>query len=852
MKTISLTNPCDKIINLLLLVTILAGCQLNTAPDLITKNIDQAWKFKKSTDTTWLPATVPGTVHTDLLQNKIISEPFYRDEESKLQWIEKESWNYCDTFDLNDDIFSKKNILLHFDGLDTYADVSLNGQKILVCNNMFRSWQADVKSLLKEKGNILEITFLPAALQDSVKTKSLPYKLPDTRVFSRKAAYQYSWDWGPRFVTSGIWRSVRIEAWNNCRIQNIFISTDRVNSDKAVMKLEVNFLSSTVGKADIDLLINNTHLKSKGVDVNEGSNKITFPFEIENPALWWSNGLGEPHLYQAEVRLSVNNGLSDVKNARFGIRKIELVRESDSIGRSFYLKLNGQPVFMKGANYIPPDNFMPRVTNEKYKAVIESVKEANMNMLRVWGGGNYENENFYDLCDENGILVWQDFMFACNLYPGNEGFLENIKQEAEDNIIRLRNHPSLALWCGNNEIDEAWHNWGWQKQFAYSFKDSIEIWNNYLKIFDQILPEALHKLDPSRPYHPSSPSIGWGHPESLLFDDSHYWGVWWGEQPFEIFPEKIGRFMSEYGFQGMPDMKSIKKFTLPDDRKIGSPVMQVHQKHPRGTELINLYMERDYKVPARFEDYVYVSQLLQAEGIVGAVEAHRRSMPRCMGTLYWQLNDCWPVTSWSSIDYYGNWKALHYLVGKAFAGILVSPVLEEGKLCVYVVSDAVESFPAALQMKIIDFNGNIIWQHQKDLLVKSSSAEKQFATKLTYILKNKSMNDVVFSATILKAGKPLSSNHFYFNKPKFLNLPEAKPEFTIQKTAEGYRISITTERLLKNLHLEVDGYDGKFNDNYFDVLPGELLEVNFITDQTIPDFKNKLTYRTLNEINHKL
>ncbi len=827
------------------------GCQQNNSSDMIGKNLESGWEFKKSTDTTWLPATVPGTVHTDLLNNKIINEPFYRDEETKLQWVGQQTWNYRTTFDVGAEIFQKENVILNFDGLDTYAEIKLNGQNILTCNNMFRIWQVDAKPFLKETGNILEITFLPSQQLDSLEAAQLTYKLPDNRVFSRKAAYQSGWDWGPVFITSGIWRPVSIRAWDDLLIQNIYISTDSLLAGKAIMQLEANILSGKDGNAAFRFYVNDKKTVCTKISLVKGINNFTFPFEVENPELWWSNGLGEAHLYQAEVRINNNDGLAGIKTTSFGIRKIELVQEPDSIGRSFYFKLNGQPVFMKGANYIPSESFTTRFTPEEYKALVLSAKAANMNMLRIWGGGIYENDVFYDLCDENGILVWQDFMFACNMYPGGEDFFENVKHEAEDNIVRLRNHPSLALWCGNNEVDEAWHNWGWQKQFGYSEKDSSEIWNNYLRVFHQIFPDALQKLDPTRPYHPSSPANGWGRKESMETGDSHYWGVWWGEQPFEIYTQKVGRFMSEYGFQGMPSITSIKKYTLPDDRKIGTPVMQVHQKHPRGTELINLYMERDFKIPAGFEDYIYVSQLLQAEGITTAIEAHRRNMPRCMGTLYWQLNDCWPVTSWSSVDYYGNWKALHYFAKEAFSQTLVSPTLEDNNMLVYVITDETKGFDAVLKMKLIDFEGENIWMKDTNVFINGNTSNLCFWMPANDLLKNFDKRQIVLVAEVMVQSQVISKNLLYFEKPKNLILTAVDPEVRVEKTDGGYRISISGKSLIKNLYLEFPDIDGHFNRNFVDVLPHEKVEVIFETKSEIPNDNLKPVVRTLNMINAK-
>jgi len=832
----------------LFIVTILFSCAKATKPDFTAKELTTNWQFKNLVESNWLPAEVPGVVHTDLLAAGIIEDPFYRDNEETLEWIENETWVYQTSFDLNEGLLNTQNLQLVFDGLDTYAEVKLNGQHLLNTDNMFRRWTANIKPFAKAKNNLLEIIFTPAVIEDSIKDAKMNYRLPDVRAYSRKAPYQYGWDWGPRFVTCGIWRPVKIEGWNEIKIDNYQIVQKEVSEEKAeidfVINLETNpdRIQNPV-RVELEIKSQGNSIVTLQIELNPDRDKIQIPLSIDTPKLWWCNGLGDPDLYDFDLKLFSGNTILDQRSGHFGVREIELVREKDATGESFYFKLNGQPVFMKGANYIPMDNFTPRVTVEKYENLLNSAVDANMNMLRVWGGGIYEEDIFYDFCDENGILVWQDFMFACNMYPGDPAFLENVKHEAEDNIIRLRNHPSIALWCGNNEVDEGWHNWGWQKSLGYSVEDSTEVWKNYKAVFHQILPEVIQKFDPTRAYHSSSPTIGWGHEESRQTGDSHYWGVWWGEEPFEIYEQRVGRFMSEYGFQGMPELASIETFTLPEDREIGSGVMQVHQKHPRGTELIQTYMERDYIVPDDFEDYIYISQLLQAEGIRIALEAHRRAMPHCMGTLYWQLNDCWPVTSWASLDYYGKWKALHYFAKDAFAETLVSPVIEEDELKVYVVSDKTKDYEAALEMKLIDFEGIELWSLEKELTVNAQTSEVVFAVPQANLLKNHDPGKVVFVAKIFSDDKPICRNLFYFKKVKDLHLPKAEPEISVEEVGEGYKLTITSKKLIKNLFLEMPGIEGRFDKNFFDVLPGESVVVIYQTNEQIEGFEDLLKWR---------
>jgi beta-mannosidase len=646
-------------------------------------NFDK-WSFRNTKDTKYLPATVPGTVHTDLLANGIIEDPFYRDNEKKVQWIEKENWVYRTEFRIEN---LEKNRDLVFEGLDTYAKVFINGQNVLNAENMFAGYRIkEINKYLKKGNNILEIFFRsPIAVEDSLAKifykQSGIKKLPETgRIFTRKAAYHYGWDWSPRFVTCGIWRDVYMEVFDNAKINNVFVS-QRINEDYTKAILGFNVELNTADTEGFETEVVNKEDES----VNKFPGKDNISITVDNPKLWWSNGTGEPYLYKYEVVLKKGDKVFDRKPVNIGIRKIELVQEQDSAGKSFYFKLNGVPVFMKGANYIPADNFLPRVTKDKYRELIRIAKETNMNMLRVWGGGIYEDDEFYEQCDENGILVWQDFMFACAMYPWDKDFLSKVSEEAEYNIKRLRNHPSVALWCGNNEIDEGWKNWGWQNN--YSEEQKSLIWNGYQKVFQELLPEIVSKNTDGTPYVSTSPQTGWGHKESMTRGDSHYWGVWWGMEKFDTLEKKVPRFMSEYGFQGFPDTSTINKFTEEKDRYLFSDVLKMHQKHPTGFENLTKYMEM-YKLKTEdYNTYIKNTQDLQTLCLKTAIEAQRRSMPYCMGTLLWQFNDCNPVISWSVLDYYGKSKPSLEVVKRLYDDILIIPVEESGVIKVYVVND---------------------------------------------------------------------------------------------------------------------------------------------------------------------
>jgi beta-mannosidase len=528
--------------------------------------------------------------------------------------------------------------------------------------------------------------------------------------------------------------------------------------------------------------------------------------------------------------LEQNRKIIDNKELKIGLRTIELVQEKDTFGTSFYFKLNGKSVFMKGANYIPQDSFIPKQTPSSYNELVQNARKANMNMLRVWGGGVYADDEFYNTCDANGILVWQDFMFACAMYPGDEKFVENVKQEVIDNVNRLQNHPSIALWCGNNENDEGWHNWGWQKQFNYSKADSTQIWNDYKKVFHEMIPKTLDSLlsKEKNLYWPSSPSIGWGRKESLTQGDSHYWGVWWGKEPFEMYKKKVGRFMSEYGFQGMPNMETLKKVLTKEDFNFTSEAFKNHQKHLTGFETINEYMARDFPVPTSMEKYNYVSQLLQAHGMKTAIEAHRLAKPYCMGSLYWQLNDCWPVTSWSTLDYYGNWKAAHYQVKESFAPILLAVTENADGYSIIGSNDNLKAISGTLAVKLIDFSGKEIWSATKVCTLdveKSTNCLQISNAELPKYEKEKTVLIIEFTSNQKK-----TIAHHYFVKPKELQLK--KPTIEIKIVGETL-IELKTNTLAKNVYLQAN--DALFEENYFDLIPGipKIIKTQKPTQDTI-------------------
>ncbi|CAL2065531.1 beta-mannosidase [Tenacibaculum sp. 190524A05c] len=843
---------------LFFIVFSIIGCKKSIVNEM---EINSNWTFKKEKDTVWRTAEVPGTVHTDLLSNNIIENPFYRLNEHDVQWVDKSNWIYQSTFPITKDLLTKEQIEMEFEGIDTYGKIYLNNKEILTTDNMFRRYKVDVKSILKEGDNTLKVVLESPITKGIEKYDAIDYQIEvsdndlaeigkvegkkKVSVFSRKAGYHFGWDWGPRLVTSGIWRPVVLRSWDNFKIDDVFIR-QQIAKDSASLSASVEINShKEIENSIVEISVNDSIVTSKEFNLKPGQNKFTIPFSIRNPKLWWPNGMGEQYLYNIEVKARHKNH-SDSKVNRVGLRTIELKREKDSIGSSFYFTVNGIPTFMKGANYIPQDIFLPRVKSSNYQHILNSAKDANMNMIRVWGGGVYENKEFYDLCDEMGLLVWQDFMFACAMYPGDDAYLESVKQEAIDNVKRLRNHTSIALWCGNNEVLSAWERWGWKQKVTkeQSEKAANTTWKSYTDIFHKVLPEVVEQYDSDRKYWASSPSSELGVPESHTDGDAHYWGVWWGKEPFSNYNVKIPRFMSEFGFQSFPELATVNKYTIPEDHDIFSEVMKSHQRSSIGNGTIKEYMLRHYKQPKDFESFLYVSHLLQAYGITTGIEAHRKNRYRCMGSLYWQINDCWPVASWSSIDYYGKWKALHYGVKKAFEKTIISFDDKESSdfVAIYIATDALKNFSGQLKVKLLNFDGTELNTWNKDIQVTANSSASYLLISKEDLKKySNGFKDVFLSASFSTNNETNCSNEHFLNPFKELELPNPELSYDISENETEYIVSLQTKNLAIGVFAS-GNFDENFSDNYFNMLPNseKTIRVKKGNISSIEAFKKEL------------
>jgi beta-mannosidase len=822
--------------------------------------LDHGWQFRQVTsapqepEAGWLPATVPGDVHLDLLANKKIDDPFFRGNEPKLQWIENESWEYRLRFDVTPSMLARSNVDMVFDGLDAAAQVYVNGTQVLAADNMFRIWRVSVKGYLHTGKNLLRVVFpspIKAAQEVAARDPWQPKTKTDFKTYIRKAAYEYGWDWGPRFVTSGIWRPVQLEAWDKVRIADFAIRQRDVSSEVAHADAEVEVESASAGSARVSVQYTDNGKPvtlSTVANLHAGRNIIDLPVEIRQPKLWYPAGYGDQPLYEFTAQVGAVGQPAETRKVKAGLRSIVLHRQLDKWGRSFELIVNGIPVFAKGADVIPFDSFPNRVTTADYRRILESARDANMNMIRHWGGGYYETDEFYAICDELGIMVWQDFMFGNDWQPGTYDFKLNIEAEADDQVRRLRNHPSIVVWCGNNETEEAL-NWGVRATLPPDVK--FQMWQDYLTEFSGILPRVVARLDSETPYWPSSPSADYeALSDHYQSGDAHIWDVWHGRVPFSTYETHHARFVTEYGFQSFPEMKTIEAFTLPEDRTgIFTPVMLGHQKNDEGNSIIHDYLLKDYSEPKDFASFLYVSQVLQAEGIKIGAEHFRRSRPETMGSIFWQLNDCWPVASWSSIDYYGRWKALQYYARRFYSPILVSPHVEDGSLKVYIVSDKTKAAPATLRVRLMDFGGKVLLEdsHAVDVTPLDSKVYLDWPLKKLSDAGAADTSRVFIVADLTANGAQISRNLVYLAPTKEIHLKPAALKVETTGGNGSYKVRITSPVLARSVYLSFGDLDVKLSDNYFNLLPGETAEITATSAVSLDALKAQMKVISLTD-----
>lgn len=666
--------------------------------EVLRQSLSTGWTLQ-STDfpqAEKLSTTVPSSVQEVLVRSGLLPDPFYGTNENETQWVGDRNWEYNLYFE-QASLDPQRAYRLNFRGLDTYAKVYLNDSLLLTADNMFRSWQVPVSTLLKEGTNHLRVAFTAPVSALEERIADFPYALNKTAIndtgnprmanFARKAQFQFGWDWGLRLVTQGIWRPVYLESWEHARLEEVQYFQEEVKTAVARMTVKVKLDRRSPGAYELRVRDQNTRRLYAKRALTATEKEVAFNFQIDQPQLWWPNGHGEPHRYHLTCELWYNGELLDTQENKIGIRTVELVQRPDEYGTSFYFKVNGRPIFTKGASYIPQDIMLTRITPEQKTTLLQQAQAANFNLIRVWGGGIYEDEHFYDQCDSLGLMVWQDFMFACAAYPAYPEFITNVEAEVRENIRRLRNHPSIIIWCGNNEVNLAMRNWGWQKKYDIRGEDEQDMYDSYTKIFEELIPEIIAEEDPDRAYSHTTPLSSHHKKEQMGHGTLHYWGVWHGSDDFSGYETKVGRYMNEYGFQSFPAMETIASFADSSQWSLDSPVMAHHQKSYIGNGLIEKFTKQYGEPAADFASFVEQSQQVQYEGIRRAILSHRLRYGYCMGTAFWQLNDCWPAPSWSAIDYFGRPKTLFEELPNLYAPIVAAAVGDPKDPQLAIISD---------------------------------------------------------------------------------------------------------------------------------------------------------------------
>jgi beta-mannosidase len=774
------------------------------------------WQFRQAGTARWLQASVPGSVHTDLLALGRIPDPFFADNELRVQGVAESDWEYRKVFIADPKIRSEKKAFLVCEGLDTLAEVSLNGKPLGKANNQFRVWRFDVTGALAEGENELTVLFRsPLAF---IRARQLERPLTGGGdipggPYLRKAPYHWGWDWGPKLPAIGIWKDIRFEACSTARLDDVQI---RQQHQSGKVKIIARAEMETWAEEPLQLqavLVSPEGIRTEAAALVDGKS-ATVEMAVASPQLWWPSGMGAQPLYRLEIMLLSGAATLDRRVYDIGLRTIALRREPDEWGESFTFVVNGVPLFAKGADWIPADSFTTRVTDGRMRALLQSAADAHMNMLRVWGGGTYGEERFYDLCDRLGILVWQDFIFACGIYPDDDAFAENVRQEAVENIRRLRHRASLALWCGNNEMEQGWSDWKWNKP---EDADNQRLKAGYDRMFHHLLPDLIAGEDPDRPYWPSSASSGgeFDDPNGQSRGDMHYWGVWHSRLPFSAYREQLPRFASEFGFQSLPPYKTLKTFTAPEDRNLTSSVMEHRQRSGPGNKVILSQMLDTFRLPKDFASLAYLSMILQAEGIRTGVEHWRRNRNRVSGTIIWQLNDCWPAISWSSLDYFGRWKALQYAARRFYAPMLLSVEDTADQRALHVTSDLQQPWAGEIRWRLSTLAGRKIEAGHERLTAAPSADTPVCALDFTGRVDDGNRRDRILVCELWRGRSKIASSVSAFAPYK--HLPLCDPELSAAVAVKGNEIvlHVSAKKLALFVELGLEGSDAVFSDNYF-------------------------------------
>ena len=814
-------------------------------------SLNGKWQFAKADSDNFKEAIVPGCNYLDLMRNGDIPDPFISTNEEKTFWVAVEDWEYKRSFQVDEALLEYDKIFLVCDMLDTVCDVFINEKLVGKGQNAHIAYRFDIKEQLKKGENEIRILFFSpvnyALEQKRLKDDGKPNGDSEGIAHIRKPQCHFGWDWGPKLPPSGINKNIEIQAYNTAKIDDIYIrqthSENRVKLDIALKieqfsPCEVSYSAAIKAPDGIEL---------ETVNGKTDKSKISLDYEIENPELWWTRDLSDSEtqpLYTVEVRISDGEKPLDERVLKIGLRTIELNRGKDEFGYNFQFRINGVPLFIKGADWIPPDSFIDRYTEERLEYDLSAIKFSNMNMIRIWGGGYYGSDELYEKCDRDGILLWEEFGFACRPYPFfDKELLDNVQTEVEYNVKRLRNHASLALWSGNNEIELLSYNWLLNKKYI----DWTE------KFFYNVLPSWMEKLDNITPYIPGSP-CGSAHMKGVDSDNvgnTHLWQVWHGLQPLNYYRKRMTRFCSEFGFESLPDLKTIEIFAKPEDYSLSSKVFSAHQKCWSGNSKMVYYIASRFRLPERFEDYVYLSQICQVECVADATEHWRRNKGRCNGSMYWQFNDCWPVCSWASMDYYGNYKALQYRARHFNQAVTLSIEDTEKRVKIVAINDRRESVFAEIRVRVMDFDGRVCVKDKTKLSLSPLENETVFTFSTKDLSKKVSLKKAFIVAELFLDGRLHAQKTVLFFKEKALKLPKARIEKAIKKDGGTAIITLKSDKYVRFLQLYSKTDTAPFSDNFFDLIPKEEKTVYWKTDKTETEIKEDLIFFSLADVKPK-
>jgi beta-mannosidase len=786
---------------------------------MVKLDLGGCWKMRRCGDEDWITGNVPGTVFKDLLDAGRIADPFYRDNEDEARVIASYDYEYEREFSIDSQLLKQDKLLLRCDGLDTLTEISINDVVLAKTDNMHRTYEFDIKDRLKKGLNKINIIiYSPLELIEKKQQEQPVFhgegSMPGMP-YIRKAHCMFGWDWGPQIPDCGIWRDISIIGFNTARLEDVYIVQSH-EAEKVMLDIRASIENWNTAALSLETKITapDGTVVQRLIEANGFENHIIV--EIKSPQLWWPNGFGKHPLYRVVVKLKDGGELLDSTDLNIGLRKLRVKREKDQWGETFEFEINGYSIFAMGANYIPEDNLLSRCSRERTEILIKDCVEANFNCIRVWGGGIYPEDYFYDLCDSYGLLVWQDFMFACGVYDMTPEFADNIRNEARDNMKRLRHHASLGLWCGNNEMEWGWSDWA-------CFEKTPKLRTDYIKQFEVLLPSVAAEADPNTLYWPSSPSSGgsFDRPNDNNIGDVHYWDVWLGQKPFTEYRKHYFRFCSEFGFQSFPCLKTVESFTLPEDRNIFSRIMEKHQKNGTANGMILYYLADNFKYPRDFNSLLYTSQILQAEAIRYGVEHWRRNRGRCMGAVYWQLNDCWPVASWSSIDSLGRWKALHYYAKRFFSPVLLSAYEESSNIELHVTNETMCGVNGEISWWLRDNASNILLEGKDAAAVSPLSSAMCAGLDFSGILSRKEQQRKAYLEFSLSIdGVNISQGTVLFVKPKHFEFLNPELSLEVVDTGDEYVITVSSKAFANQVELDLRDYDCVFEDNYFDLSAG--------------------------------